>query len=156
MEKKRLSGVILSCLLVIAIGVWVLFKYAVRTFSIFFNFNETKNTIELLWVIVTILYTYILPLSFIVGGVSCLGLKEWGRRLTVLSLLIALLIKLYGIITYWYFSFLMKDYVPIFSQKGRANVEMITISMLPNYVIVFFVLIVLIYLNRPNIKERFK
>jgi len=82
--------------------------------------------------------TYIIfPTSYIISAIGLLMLKNWGRLLAIITASMALLTLLFGIV----FTFIIKH--PIgFSYP-------ILLGFL-------FPLIIIYYLTRPTIKERFK
>ena len=156
MEKKRSIEVMAISLFVAILGGWVLLTSAPAVFEALRYFTDTLNVAGFPWIVSIVFLSLVLPICFIVSGISCFLLKEWGRRLVFWSLLITLLIRIYGIITVRFFSSTMEGYTPVISQGDQIETQVRLISMIPNYIIMLFIAVGLYLITRPKVKEQFR
>ena len=89
-----------------------------------------------------IIYSILLPLLLIVGGVAFLFRKRLGRLLIKVGYICELLFRLEGLILFWVFCFQTK--------RSILSESVSQASMIPSYLIVGIELLVLFYLTRKD------
>ena len=105
-------------------------------------------------ILLEILYIYIIPIGLISSGIGLVKLKKLGRISALYLLTISCVIRFLGVINsvYWY-CFYMK-YPPPVANPATTDV-VYKISMIPNYIIIFVILLIITVLTRKKVKEAF-
>src|SRR3989338_3027833 len=140
MNKIKIIG-ISACLY----GLWELFNqfYPVR-----YDLMIYCKGIQASGLLITILMvaSFLLLLSLIIGGISFIFLKNWGRIIILAFLVVNICCRLFGICHYLYVCFAMNE--PITIPKGA---HVVAISMIPSYITLAIEILVLYLITRKDI-----
>jgi len=145
MNKIKIIG-ISACLY----GLWELFyQFPLLRYGLI-NFCRVIQPSGILPTILMIVYPLLL-LCLVIGGISFILLKNWGRIIILGFLVIDISLRLFGIFNYWHASFTTNK--PVTIPKEAYVVEF---SMIPSYITLALEILVLYLITRKNITEKFK
>ncbi|MFA5339391.1 MAG: hypothetical protein WC317_04470 [Candidatus Omnitrophota bacterium] len=145
MNKIKLIG-ISACLY----GLWELVHqfYPIRYGLVIYLRGIQSSGI---FVTIIMIASFLLLTALIIGGISFIFLKNWGRIIILVFLVINICGRLFGICHYLYVCFAMNE--PITIPKGA---HVVAISMIPSYITLAIEILVLYLITRKDIIEKFK
>jgi hypothetical protein len=97
-----------------------------------------------------IILNLLVLLALVIGGISFILVKNWGRIVLLTFLIIDICLRIFGICNYLYVYFTSSKAIII--PKGAYVIKL---SMIPSYIILTIEIIVLYIITRKDIKEIF-
>ena len=141
-KQTRTISFVLVGMFAIGLGASILFP---NYYFVFGQLSKARQLIHLAGVFIWLkafVYSALLPLFLIVGGVAFLFFKRFGVFLVRFGLIFELLLRLEGLILFWFFCLRTKQ--PILSEPVSQA------SMIPSYFIVSIEFLILFYLVREG------
>lgn len=150
MKNKKINKIQIIGISICLYGLWELFRQFRPLIYCLKNVSETIQSIGILPTIPMIAYPLLL-LYLVIGGISFLLLKNWGRIIILSFLVIDICLRLFGICNYLHACFTMNK--PFTIPEGAHVVKF---SMISGYIILAVEILVLYLITRKNITENFK
>jgi hypothetical protein len=104
-----------------------------------------------IFITIIMIASFLLLIALIIGGISFIFMKNWGRIIIIGFLVINICLRIFGICHYLYVCFAINE--PVTIPKGA---HVVAFSMIPGYVTLAVEILVLYLITRKDVTEKFK